>query len=285
MRKRVSIRLKFGTALLALAVAQSLSVCLAAAPPGAPAPSAVSAGALAPLGPQDAVVIHIDEDATVGGPTTVADDGSIRVPFVGSVQVGGLSPDAAARRAEQALKDGKFFVNPHVTMTVTTSLSQRVSVLGEVKTPGRYPVDAKTSIVDLVAQAGGFTEVAADVVYVSRPDANGNIRKFTVNMRGLNDARNSSPEQALRGGDSVFVPRAEQFFILGEVQKPAMYKLEPNLTVEQAISVAGGITVKGSERRVEIRRPGKNGAEQIIKAKPNDLVEPGDVIRVKESIF
>jgi polysaccharide export outer membrane protein len=183
------------------------------------------------------------------------------------------------------LKDGRFFVNPHVTITVTTSLSQRVSVLGEVKTPGRYPVDARTSLVDLIAQAGGFTELSADVIYVSRSDPAGNVKKFAVNMRGLNDPKNTMPQQALRGGDSVFVPRADQYFILGEVQKPAMYKLEPNMTVVQAIAVAGGVTVKGSDRRVEIKRPGKNGAEQVIKARPNDMVQPGDVIRVKESIF
>jgi polysaccharide export outer membrane protein len=83
----------------------------------------------------------------------------------------------------------------------------------------------------------------------------------------------------------VYVPRAEQFFILGEVQKPSMYKLEPNLTVLQAISVAGGVTPKGSDRRVEIKRAGKNGQQVVIKPKPNDLVQPDDVIRVKESIF
>ena len=279
------MRANLRAAMVLLLLYQSgIAVCQAAAA-GAAEPAGVAAGPLAPLGPQDAITIRIDEDATLGGPTTVGDDGMVRVPLVGSVPMGGLSPDAAARRAEQALKDGKFFVNPHVTITVTQSLSQRVSVLGEVKTPGRYPVDAKTSIVDLIAQAGGFTELSADVVYVSRTDAAGNVKKFAVNMRGLNDAKNTMPLQVLRGGDSVFVPRAAQFFILGEVQKPAMYKLEPNMTVVQAISVAGGITLKGSDRRVEIRRPGKNGAETIIKAKSNDLVQPDDVIRVKESIF
>jgi polysaccharide export outer membrane protein len=266
------------------------SLCLAASPPagtGPPVPAAATVGPLMPLGAQDSVTIHIDEDPNPAPPTpvTVGDDGTLRVPYVGPVPVGGLSPDAAARRAEQALKDSKFFVNPHVTITVVQSLSQRVSVLGEVKTPGRYPVDAKTTIVDLIALAGGFTGQNASIIYVSRTDASGNIKKFAVNMRGLNDPRNTLPEQALRGGDSVFVPRADQFYILGEVQKPAMYPLEPDMTVEQAISVAGGITAKGSERRLEIKRPGKNGTDVAIKAKPGDMVQPGDVIRVKESIF
>jgi polysaccharide export outer membrane protein len=285
----VLLRPNFRAALLVLFCAAS-SLCLAASPTagsGAPDPSAAMAGPLMPLGPQDSVTIHIDEDTNTLPPTpvTVGDDGTLRIPYVGPIPVGGLSPDAAARRAEKALKDGKFFLNPHVAITAVQSLSQRVSVLGEVKTPGRYPVDAKTSVVDLIALAGGFTDLSASVIYVSRTDANGNIRKFAVNMRGLNDPKNNLPEQALRGGDSVFVPRADQFFILGEVQKPAMYKLEANMTVEQAISVAGGITLKGSMRRVEIKRTGKDGADVAIKARLGDMVQPGDVIRVKESIF
>jgi protein involved in polysaccharide export with SLBB domain len=106
-----------------------------------------------------------------------------------------------------------------------------------------------------------------------------------VNLKGLIDSGTSAPTQLLRGGDSVYVPRAEQFFILGEVQKPSMYKLEANLTVIQAISLAGGVTPRGSDRRVEIKRSGKNGEQVIIKPKPNDLVLPDDVIRVMESIF
>ena len=238
------------------------------------------------MGPGDSVTLHVfgqpDMDTVLG----VADDGTIRVPLAGAVQVGGVSPEVAARRVEKAFKDGGFFVDPHVTLTVTQSLSQRVSVLGEVRQPGRYPVDAKTSIIDLLAQAGGETEFASDTVYVLRTDAAGAVKRYPVNVRGLTGGAGASgPTQLLHAGDSVYVPRAEQFFILGEVQKPAMYKLEPNLTVLQAISLAGGITAKGSDRRVEIKRTGKDGQQVVIKPKPNDFVQPDDVIRVKESIF
>jgi polysaccharide export outer membrane protein len=256
---------------------------------GAPAadPLGPNGGPLAPLGPQDSVTIHIDEDPnqTPPIPIAVADDGTLKIPYVGPIPVVGLSPDAAARRAEQALKDGKFFNNPHVSINVMASLSQRVSVLGEVKTPGRYPVDSRTSIVDLIAQAGGFTDVAADVIYVSRTDATGNTNKFPVNLKSLSDPRAATQVRFLHGGDSVFVPRADQFYILGEVTKPDMYKLQPNMTVVQAISLAGGITAKGSSRRLEIKRRGPNGTDTVIKPKLDDLVQPNDVIRVKESIF
>jgi polysaccharide biosynthesis/export protein len=262
----------------------------AAAPAPVPAPVAAPAAPgnapspLTPLGAGDSVTLHVfgqpDMDTVLG----VADDGTIRIPLAGNVQVGSLSAESAARRVEKAFKDGGFFVDPHVTLTVTQSLSQRVSVLGEIKMPGRYPVDAKTTIVDLLAQAGGETEFASNTVYVLRTDAAGVVKRYPVNLKGLIDSGTLAPTQLLHGGDSVYVPRAEQFFILGEVQKPSMYKLEPNLTVIQAISLAGGVTPRGSDRRVEIKRTGKNG-EQVIKPKPNDLVLPDDVIRVKESIF
>lgn len=254
-----------------------------------PAPDVAASGTapapLTPLGPGDSVALHVFGQPDMDGVLGVADNGSVSVPLAGPVQVAGLSADNAARKIEKSLKDGGYFIDPHVTLTVTQSLSQRVSVLGEVRTPGRYPVDSKTTILDLLAQAGGETEIGSDTVYVLRPDASGTVQRYAVNLKGLANADISTPTQLLRSGDSVYVPRAEQFFILGEVQRPSMYKLEPKLTVIQAIALAGGVTAKGSARRVEIRRVGKNGQQTVIKPQSSDLVQPGDVIRVKESIF
>jgi polysaccharide export outer membrane protein len=64
-----------------------------------------------------------------------------------------------------------------------------------------------------------------------------------------------------------------------------MYRLEPGMTVIQAVARAGGITVRGSDRRIEIKRPAKDGKYEIIHAKPDDVIAADDVIRVKESIF
>src|ERR1700735_2535386 len=192
-----------------------MSLWVAAAWAAAPAPMPVPAQAgvpaaanavspLSALGPGDSVTLHVfgqpDMDTVLG----VADDGTIRIPLAGSVQVGGVSAESAARRVEKAFKDGGFFVDPHVTLTVTQSLSQRVSVLGEIKLPGRYPVDAKATIVDLLAQAGGETEFASDTVFVLRTDAAGAVKRYPVNLKGLADAGASAPTQLLRGGDSVY---------------------------------------------------------------------------------
>ena len=232
-------------------------------PPAPAAPGAV-VSPLTPLGPGDSVTLHVFGQPDMDSVLAVADDGTIRVPLAGSVQVGGVAADEAARRVEKAFKDGGYFVSPHVSLTVTQSLSQRISVLGEVHAPGRYPIDSKTTILDLLAQAGGPTELASNTVYILHTDASGGVKRYPVTLQGLTTSGGVGAGQALHAGDSVFVPRAEQFYILGEVQKPSMYKLEPNLTVIQAISIAGRRHCQGQRpaRRNQARRQGWQGSHR-----------------------
>jgi polysaccharide biosynthesis/export protein len=279
--------------LLAFAsLALGVSVRVPAQAPDAGADSAGARQALAAvqrplmeIGAGDTVTVEVfgqkDLDATV----YVGDDGTVPLALVGSVQVSGVSPAEAAQRIEKALRDGHFVNDPHVTITVVQSRSQRVSVLGEVTSPGRYGIDAKTTIFDLLAQAGGTRETGADLIYLMRADAAGQVTRMPINLKGLTDNSVSMPDLALRGGDVIFVPRADQFYVEGEVQTPAMYRLEPNMTVDQAIARAGGVTARGSLHRIEIKRRDSHGQQVSTSAKLGDRVQANDVIRVKESLF
>lgn len=237
------------------------------------------------LGPGDSVNLQVYGQTDMTTTTYVSDDGTIPVPLAGPVQVAGLSPAEASHRIEKALKDGKFLVDPHVTLTVLVSRSQRVSVLGQVGHPGLYPIESNTTIFDLLALAGGALDTGSDVIYLLRADANGVVQRYPINLKGLDDPKKSIPSQALRGGDSIFVPRAEQFYIYGEVTAPNKYRVEPDMTVIQAIARAGGVTPRGSERRVDIKRMTADGKYVTFKAKLNDVIKSDDVIHVKESIF
>jgi len=214
----------------------------------------------------------------------VANDGTIHIPLAGSVQVAGVTPIDAADRVAKALRDGGYFVNPQVTLTLNNSRSERVSVLGEVNHPGSYAIDPSTSIIDLVAAAGGLTPNGADEGFVRRRESDGHVASYTVDLKGPTSSRDL-PSQRLESGDELYVPTAQRVYVYGEVTTPNSYKVEPGMTVMQAIVRAGGITPRGSEHRVEIKRMGKDGQYVISKAKLNDLVQPDDVIRVKESIF
>jgi polysaccharide biosynthesis/export protein len=287
---------------LALLGGCAVSLAVLAADPSAPPPTTASplqdtarpadsaaAGPGAPrllqLGPGDSVAIQVYGQPDMNATVYVADDGTIPVPLVGAVQISGLSPAEAAHKIEAAFRDGKFLVDPHVTITVTQSRSQRISVLGEVGTPGRYSIESNETIFDVLAQAGGAKETAADVVFLLRPDRSGQIERIPINLKGLTDNQRVMPTPPLRGGDSILVPRAEQFYIFGEVAAPNMYRIEPGMTVTQAIARAGGVTARGSRKRIEIKRKGPDGRELSFSARPDEPVQANDVLRVKESIF
>jgi polysaccharide export outer membrane protein len=87
------------------------------------------------------------------------------------------------------------------------------------------------------------------------------------------------------GGDTIFVPKAAQFYIYGEVQKPGMYRIEKDMTISRAISSGGGLTARGSERHTVVKRRDDSGKEKKISVKGSDAVQPDDVILVNESWF
>jgi polysaccharide export outer membrane protein len=240
---------------------------------------------LAPLGAGDSVSIQVYEQPNMNSTVYVGNDGAVNLPLAGAVHVAGLTPIEAAQRVQDALKSGKFLKDPHVTITVVQSSGQRVSVLGEVHQPGRYPIDPSTTVLDLLAEAGGLTDQSADVIYINRPDQDGKIVRHPFRIRGPVDPENGLASRTVQSGDSVVVPVAEQFYIYGEVAKPNKYRLQPDTTVIQAISLAGGLTPRGSDRRVQIKRMGKDGRYVIVHGGPSDFVLPDDVIRVRQSIF
>lgn len=237
------------------------------------------------LGPGDVLSFRVygqpDMDATVA----VSEDGTIPVPLVGPVKVSGLSAAEAANQVAKALRTGGFLRNPIVTLTVTEARSQRVSVLGEVGTPGRYSIDSRTTIFDLLAEAGGVKETGSDTIYVLRTGPDGSTERFAVDTKRLLSDPGSTSIVPLSAGDSIYVPRAEQFFVYGEVNAPNNYRLEPGMTILEAIARAGGLTPRGSDRRVEIRRQNAQGTYSTRTGRLADRILPNDVIRVKERIF
>lgn len=255
--------------------------------PTAPEGEAQGTRPLLQLGPGDQVKMDVFGRAEMDTTTYVADDGTIRIPLAGAIPVGGLSPSDAEKRIEAALKKGQYLLDPHVTLTVVLARSQRVSVLGEVRAPGRYAIESNTTVLDLMAQAGGTTDKGSDVIYILRTDSAGNLQRFPVDLKGTMNSQDAAPAvlQTLRAGDSIFVPAAAQFYISGEVHTTGALRLESGMTVLQAIARAGGVNERGSTRRVTIKRRDAKGGYTVFSAKPEEKVLPDDVITVKERIF
>lgn len=242
---------------------------------------------LLPLGPGDEVTVHVFGQPNMDGTMYIAEDGTVRVPLAGPVHVAGLSPTEAAHAVEAALRKKQILVSPHVAFTILKSTSQQVAVLGEVRNPGTFPVESNSTLLELLARAGGETEQGADTVFVLRPDPDGAMRRLAVNLQGLAEA-GTTPEAAeftMKGGDQVYVPRAAQVFVTGEVRTPGRFRIDPGMTVLEALAHAGGVTNMGSTRRISIRREESDGRYRELSARLTDKVQPNDVITVRERIF
>src|SRR5687768_11936080 len=225
------------------------------------------------LGVGDAVRVTVFQQPDLTLETRIADNGSISMPLVGPVKVAGLTTAAAGGQIAEALKRGKFLNNPQVNVALTTLRSRQVSVLGMVARPGRYPLDDTSSnLADVIAAAGGVLPTGSETVSVTRGG-----KEHKVELLGKSFA--------LQGGETVYVERAPVFYIYGEVTRAGAYRLETDMTVMQAIAAGGGITPRGSDRRLKLRRPGSDGKLVERDAGLRDIVKPDDVIFVKEALF
>lgn len=253
----------------------------------AAAPGAAAHQPLLLLGPGDQVTMHVFGQSNMDGNMYVADDGTVQVPLAGPVHVAGLSPTGAAHAVEAALRQKQILVNPHVTFTIETTRSQQVSILGEVHVSGKISITSNTTLLELLAAAGGETPDGADSVYILRAGPDGAMQRLTVNLQQLNEA-GATPEAAeftMKGGDQVFVPRAAKIFVTGEVHAPGQFKFDADMTVLEAVARAGGITNMGSTHRIVIRREQPDGKYRQISARLTDRIQPNDVITVRERIF
>jgi polysaccharide biosynthesis/export protein len=160
-------------------------------------------------------------------------------------------------------------------------LSQKVSVLGHVSKPGQYALRASSNVLDVLAEAGGvIANSASDMATLMRSDGT----KLELNLDAL---FRGDPTQnvAVAGGDRLYIPRAEYFYVYGQVQKPGQYRLERNMTLSRAISASGGLTSRGTERRAVGKRRDAQGKEIEYSIRPEDVLKADDVLFIKESWF
>lgn len=237
------------------------------------------------LGPGDVISMTVYSRPELDTTAFVSDRGRVVLPLIGEIAIAGLSPADAAERIAKAYQRGEFLVDPQINVVVSEYRSQQISVLGEVKNPGRFPVETRLTVLDALALAGGVTELGGGVVYVLRPDGAGGSSRIDIDLDAVLESPRSASLFELRGGDSVVAPKAETFYIYGEVRQPNAYRLKPGMTVIQALSVAGGLTERGSDKRVQIKRKQRNGALETVQAELNSTIWPDDVIYVKERLF
>jgi polysaccharide export outer membrane protein len=237
------------------------------------------------LGEGDSIRITVFQNPDLTTETRISERGSITFPLVGEVPLTGLTPAGAEARIAERLIKGKFVLKPQVSLNIVRVRSRQVSVLGQVARPGRYPLDdTSANLTDILALAGGVSPPGDDNVTVMITRS-GKTAKLEINVPTMYRTGDLSRNLELENGDTIFVQRAPVFYIYGEVQRAGSYRLEQAMTVMQALSVGGGVTPRGTDRGLKIRRRASDGKFQTIDARLTDPILPDDVLYVRESLF
>lgn len=243
-------------------------------------PASVPAGYQ--LGARDVVRVEVFEEEGLSGDFEVSDDGTIDLPLVGRMLVSGLSlSDFDLQLTGRLGKD--YLVAPQVTVQITRFGSKAVRILGAVKQPGVYPLSGPTSVLELIALAGGMGADGVSEVRISRKGV-----VDTLVLR-LDEVALDETSWMLIEGDSVFVPPPKVVYVAGQVLKPGAVPFGEGLTISQAIILAGGAKTGANLRRVWIKRgdaPIRVNLKRVSQGRAEDvLLRPDDQIMVAESVL
>jgi polysaccharide export outer membrane protein len=247
------------------------------------------------IGPQDQLSIEVFGEDGMTSKYRVDETGSITFPLLGRIQASGASLGEFQERLRQRLADG-YIRAPQVRVEIDEYRSQNVFVIGEVRSPGKITLTGGSmSVMEALSRAGSPTASASSeliLVHPRKPGGAGSAvapdddldaDRTRINIKDLQIGK-AGQDVVLQDGDSIFVPKAQSFYVVGQVKAPGAYVLDPGMTVLQAISLAGGLTDRGSDRGIRVERV-VNGVRIVVDVKPTDPVQPNDTIQVRGRFF
>jgi polysaccharide biosynthesis/export protein len=244
------------------------------------------------IGPQDQLKISVYDADELTGTYRVDADGFITFPLLNRIAVAGLTLAEFQDRLKAMLASG-YIRNPQVRVDIEEYKSQSLYVSGEVRSPGEIRMTGTMTLMKALAQAGSPLSSASSELTIARqkkpsggaplgatpaPDSD----VIRVNWRDLETGK--GVDIPLQDGDVIHVGKAQTFYITGYVRTAGSYVLEPGMTVEQAIALAGGLTEKGTTRGIRATRLIK-GKSTEVQLNLDDRVQPNDVITIKQRWF
>jgi len=271
------------------------------------------------IGHGDVLRVTVIGQAEMTGDFPVDSEGMMAFPVLGKVKASAMSTKELERKLTTLLADG-YLKRPQVSVAVQEYKSQRVFVTGEVLKPGPYALKVDRSLLALISDIGGFTANAGHEIVVIRPPvatgtpvlpvpaapdpaapapeadaASGpppaagmefDVPGAEVFRVSVQELQSGNPERniLLQAGDTVYVPRAAQVYISGSVARPGPIRFQEGMTLLQALTMAGGVTERGSQKRAKVLRT-VEGKKQEVKVQLSDLVQPEDTIIVPERFF
>jgi polysaccharide export outer membrane protein len=212
------------------------------------------------LQPYDLIDVSVYSEEDLHKPARLGSDGTVLLPLIGSVKIGGLTVAEATDLITKKYGAG-FVKNPSVLITVLQYRKSTFSLLGQVMKPGIYeiPEGAHVTILEAVSMAGGYAPAAAQNSVTVKRSVDG--KDIMLKIRAGDMAQNPDVKPfELMAGDTILVPATQyqqnSFTILGQVSKPGLYQIPEgaHVTIIDAISLAGGYTPTASQNSITVKR-------------------------------
>lgn len=246
------------------------------------------------IGPRDKVEIRVLEMPELDRSFQVAEDGTLELPHVGTVEAAGRTERELAeelRRYLEATGLRRATVNVRIT-----EFSRPVAVLGAVAAPGNQSLDGRASLLDVLLMAGGLSGEHGPVIRVQRRAPNGLSDQVEIGVAELFELGDPAVNIPVFAGDIIHATPAEVLRVsfLGEIGKTGTltFSGSERVTLLVAIAQAGGLTENASNKIRILRGQGDDKIEitahyrNILKGRDPDVaLEDGDIVVVKEAFF
>lgn len=243
-----------------------------------------------PITPGQVVHVSVFNAPDFAVSTRVSEVGDIAYPYLGSVHIEGLNSAQASQLIADQLRAQNLVLDPRVLVTVD-SFTTGVTVLGEVHSPGIYPLPGKQVLSDVIASAGGVTANTGRIIEISNPKKPGEKQQLPWDTT-MHDT--SSYDQPIHPGDRVLVRSCGIAYIGGHIAKPGAYSLcgSRQVTLSELVALAGDTTPHTSPRHIYLIRMQANGTRaaqevdltKVLRAKSGDpVINEDDIIYITPS--
>jgi polysaccharide export outer membrane protein len=235
-----------------------------------------------PLGAGDLVEVAVFEVPELSNlKLRVPNSGEITLPLIGAVPAAGRTPKELQGEIRDKLRE-RYMHNPQVSLFVHEHKSQRISVIGAVRTGGVFPLTSRLKVADALALAGGLSEDAGHLVYVIRrvpgqlvstapkPDGATEQVMTTIDLQSL-IAGTHELNLPLMPGDVIEVPKAASYYVGGEVNRAGSIALKARTTLDQAPHAAGGVRDAADWDDIRLYRTRADGTREVHKYSLNDF--------------
>jgi polysaccharide biosynthesis/export protein len=242
----------------------------------------------------DLLDIVIFETPELSGRFRVNLKGDILLPLAGALHVAGMTLAEITDAVSQRYKDAKILVAPEVTVFVAEFTRRTITITGEVRVPGVFPIAAPRTLTDTLAMAGGLNDTASRTVSIVHAADPRQIIHVTLNVGAQTPGSIQEGRMEILPGDSIFVARSGIVYLVGELMRPGGFQVEHNnrLTLLEAVALAGGLTRTAKANQSRLIRRSATGREEmrvdlqkvLYGGGPDMLLTDGDIVFVPTSV-